>query len=293
MADKLISNLGTAAFALTDVLEHEPLAGPPSTKGDINALITLLNTVYGTGPFLPLAGGTMTGDILFNADNTIDIGASGATRPRRGFFGTEVVSPLFTGALTGAASANVLKAGDTMTGLLTLAAVGVSFGSSVLLLDAANIIAQRNGVNIQTFRNYRTFTDASNYERLSLAGPVIAFEIAGSGSARTLYLYNRSSEAIIFGTSNADRWTVATAGHFQTSTNNTLDIGASGATSPRSIYFGTSLFRGATKVVGAQGAAIADAGAGAVAQVAVGATECTDKINLILGALRTHGLIAT
>lgn len=66
---------------------------------------------------LPLAGGTLTGNLLFT-DNTLDIGAAGATRPRRGYFGTEVVSPLFTGALTGAASLNVLKAGDTMTGNL-------------------------------------------------------------------------------------------------------------------------------------------------------------------------------
>lgn len=33
----------------------------------------------------------MGGDILFSADNTIDIGASGATRPRTGYFGTGLV----------------------------------------------------------------------------------------------------------------------------------------------------------------------------------------------------------
>lgn len=41
---------------------------------------------------LPLAGGTMTGAILFSADNTIDIGASGATRPRTGYFGTSIIT---------------------------------------------------------------------------------------------------------------------------------------------------------------------------------------------------------
>jgi len=70
---------------------------------------------------LNLSGGQLTGNLTFSADNTLDIGASGATRPRRGYFGTEVVSPLFTGSLTGASSLNVLKAGDTMTGLLTIA----------------------------------------------------------------------------------------------------------------------------------------------------------------------------
>ena len=48
-----------------------------------------------------------------------------------------------------------------------------------------------------------------------------------------------------------------------------------------------------TKVVGAQGAAVADVSAGAVTQTAAGATDCMDKINLILARLRAHGLIAT
>lgn len=49
---------------------------------------------------VPLTGGTLTGHLLFT-DNTYDIGASGATRPRTGYFGTSVVSPLFVGNLTG------------------------------------------------------------------------------------------------------------------------------------------------------------------------------------------------
>lgn len=40
--------------------------------------------------YLPLAGGTLTGNLLFT-DNTLDIGASGATRPRTGYFGTSLI----------------------------------------------------------------------------------------------------------------------------------------------------------------------------------------------------------
>lgn len=40
--------------------------------------------------YLPLAGGTMTGNVLFSADNTFDIGASGATRPRTLYVGTSL-----------------------------------------------------------------------------------------------------------------------------------------------------------------------------------------------------------
>lgn len=52
--------------------------------------------------------------------------------------------------------------------------------------DAAGVWAQRNGTSAQTFRWYRTFTDASNYERGALqtaAGQVIlAAETAGTGT---------------------------------------------------------------------------------------------------------------
>jgi hypothetical protein len=50
-----------------------------------------------THSYLPLGGGTLTGNLLFSADNTLDIGASDATRPRTGYFGTSVRSPLFEG----------------------------------------------------------------------------------------------------------------------------------------------------------------------------------------------------
>lgn len=43
----------------------------------------------------PSAGGTMTGPILFAPDNTYDIGASGATRPRTVFVTDSVVAQFF------------------------------------------------------------------------------------------------------------------------------------------------------------------------------------------------------
>jgi len=56
------------------------------------------------GAFLPLTGGTLTGNLLFSADNTYNIGASGATRPANGYFGTKVFTPaiqITTGATNG------------------------------------------------------------------------------------------------------------------------------------------------------------------------------------------------
>lgn len=58
---------------------------------------TLGSNAFTSTAYLPLTGGTLTGALLFSADNTIDIGSSGATRPRTGYFGTSVTSPLVLG----------------------------------------------------------------------------------------------------------------------------------------------------------------------------------------------------
>lgn len=62
----------------------------------------------------------------------------------------------------------------------------IILGSTRLYQDAANTLAQRNGVNAQTFRLYTSYTDATNYERLGInttAGILtFAAETLGSGS---------------------------------------------------------------------------------------------------------------
>ena len=93
-------SFGTAALANT------------GTSGAVIPLLNGVNTWSGAQTFsaglsgtlaghasldLPLAGGTLTGGLLFT-DNTYDIGASGATRPRTGYFGTSLVAPLFNAA---------------------------------------------------------------------------------------------------------------------------------------------------------------------------------------------------
>jgi hypothetical protein len=59
---------------------------------------------------------------------------------------------------------------------------------TILVRDAANTLAQRNAANAQTSRVYNTFTDASNYERLSTTwSSNVCYtkpENAGTGSAR-------------------------------------------------------------------------------------------------------------
>jgi hypothetical protein len=79
-------------------------------------------------------------------------------------------------------------------------------------------------------------------------------------------------------------------GHFRPSADNTLDLGKTGATNRwRTIYgytgdFTTQVKVNGTKVLGAQGAAIANA---------TDAGSAITQLNLALAAMRTHGLIAT
>lgn len=59
-----------------------------------------------------------------------------------------------------------------------------------LVRDAADTLAQRRTTTAQTFRLYRTFTDASNYERLSFgwssSTAIVATEGAGTGTRGNL-----------------------------------------------------------------------------------------------------------
>ena len=82
----------------------------------------------------------------------------------------------------------------SQNGMHTKANVGFSSASPnganadlFILRDAANTLAQRNGVNAQAFNLYQSYTDASNYTRGRVAAAsgivTIAGESAGTGAA--------------------------------------------------------------------------------------------------------------
>lgn len=119
----------------------------------------------------------------------------------------------------------------------------VTLGASndvILARDAANTLALRNGTNAQIFRAYRTYTDPSNYELGVFGWGGTSFYIGtqniGTGAARPLHIQ----------TGGADRWIINTSGHLTAATDNTYDIGASGANRPRTAYLGTGLNVAAT-----------------------------------------------
>jgi len=90
-------------------------------------------------------------------------------------------------------SFNFIQAGTIGVGTGAYAwGSSVTAGDLFLYRDAANTLAQRNSTNAQAFRLYNTYTDASNYERLSVDWTTtantatISTQNAGTGSARNL-----------------------------------------------------------------------------------------------------------
>jgi hypothetical protein len=116
----------------------------------------------------------------------------------------------------------------------------------VLYRDAANTLALRNSTTAQTFRVYETAdgSPGSNYSRLAIKLSsniwTIIPENAGTGSG------NRGVDVIANGTlrlgsNGGEKWSINTSGDFLLLSDNVSDIGASGATRPRTGYFGTSV----------------------------------------------------
>ena len=106
-----------------------------------------------------------------------------------------------------------------------------------LARDAANTLAQRNGINPQAFRLYNTYTDpVSAFERLNIKWDTNVIKIGTEKGS-----VGGSARAMEFQTDGVSRWSIDTSGHLLASTDNSYDIGASGANRPRNIYTGRAI----------------------------------------------------
>lgn len=145
------------------------------------------------------------------------------------------VSGTLNAAITGIAFIRIGEAQTTFGHNLALGAT-ITSPDVILARDAANVLALRNGVNAQTFNVYGTFTDTSNLRRLrstmTTAGAALIMA-EGLGTGLT-------GNALTFGTDGTNRWTINSSGHLVAGADNTYDIGASGATRPRSLFLSGS-----------------------------------------------------
>lgn len=154
-------------------------------------------------------------------------------------------------------SGGMFVAGFASTGLIGFASSIGGTADVTLFRDAAYTLAQRNGINAQTFRVYNTYTDGSNYERgffdwvLGSNEFTIGTQHAGTGIGRQMN----------FATAGTRRWSILSTGHMVAYVDNTYDIGASGATRPRNLYMASWIRMATTTVAALPAAATAAAGA--------------------------------
>lgn len=134
---------------------------------------------------------------------------------------------------------------------LSLSNLSTGVADTILTRDgAAGNLAQRNGTNAQTLRIYNTYTDASNYSRLVI-GPAsggvtpITVEEAGTGVGTGPRIRFKAATSLAFNLNNADRWTMDVNGHLLANTDNSVDIGAAGATRPRNVYVAGDIYAAA------------------------------------------------
>lgn len=214
-------------------------------------------------------GAVFGGAVTFGTDNIYDIGAAGATRPRTGYFGTSVVAPLF-GTVT---PDNVVIQRNgvtrlTVTGTTSTFASGAGFAGSVVV--AGSVIVTTAAGN--HFLGYSTADDSVGVQFFGIKARVAGtgavwfgdtlFRFSGrgqydtgltSGDQVSVYFVasenwsatNRGTKVLVRqtplgSTAMATFWTFDSAG-LMAFTDNTLDIGAAGATRPRTGYFGTSV----------------------------------------------------
>lgn len=149
--------------------------------------------------------------------------------------------------------------GITLAGVLGFGATTAT-PDAFFVREAANTIAMRNATSPQMFRIYNTYTSATQYERLRFGwvGNVlrIGTEVGSvSPNNRLLEIYGHGGIDFILMTGDTFEFTPwrmqALTGHFIAGTDNTYDIGASGANRPRDFYLARNATIGGLTAIGA------------------------------------------
>ena len=165
----------------------QTLSGQNLTGSSATSLLDLATTWNTTGT--PTAINLNVTDTASNGGNLISLRVGGVNR-----FSVDKTGIVLASSTIVAAGNLQSTAGNVYTQAAS-GAIGWQPGGSwdlTLFRDAANTLAQRNGVNAQALRVYNTFTDASNYERAKIAWESnvlrIGTENLGTGTTRNLEL---------------------------------------------------------------------------------------------------------
>ena len=184
--------------------------------------------------FIRVDGGSVS-------DAAIKIG-----NPNTGFFGIST-------AAFGVTAGNVEVARFQDNGQLRLPSnISLTWNSDTFLArDAANTLAQRNGVNAQAFNLYNTYTDASNYERgfMRFVSNTlrIGTEKLGTGTARALEFYTDGALRMTIGAASGVTFNSQQIdnGNFRVTANgNGMSVGGGFAAATSGSLFGALVYSG-------------------------------------------------
>lgn len=275
---------GVVAFiAGTVALPGAAFAGDLDTGMWSPAANTLAVTAGGTGVQRWGVGtSTLTGHLLNGTDATYDLGASGANRFRDAFISRGIYAGSFLGfdsnnywTMSASYMVSRVNGGDRAAigpsgqlamrsdGILQWSSTTSPYGTADLTVyrDAANTLALRNSTNAQTLNIYRTYTDALNYERLSVAysGAFnILSEAAGTGVIRDVRIGAGSGGGVYLRSGGTDRWIVYSTGVLNPGADATYDL-ASAALQIRDAYLSRYLKIGGAAPAGASGLSVIQA----------------------------------
>lgn len=174
---------------------------------------------YGSGAYRYIATGTAS---YYNQQNGIHSWHTAAS-------GTAGNAITFTQAMTLFASGGLAVGTTTDAGAGNIAASG-----DFRLINSFSRVADMDPSGAWG-GGYNFYLDSSTPKHDSL-GPISGAYYRADGS---IAWYSGSSQAA--GTTATARWSVSSSGHLLAGADNTYDIGASGATRPRTVYAATSV----------------------------------------------------
>jgi len=215
---------GTATLASTGVTAttYGGASAIPVLTVDAKGRITSASNATPT-----YSAGSLTGSTLASG-----VTASSLTSAAGGTFASGAFATAFNPAIPG-------PIGGTTPSTATL--TGLTLGASGNLFGGTNLIEQRNLSNPQAFLVYNGVTvDGTSYERgfFRFVSNVLEIGAERAGStyptARNVQLMRNGAVQLILGSGGLTANT-----HLIFNTDNAYDIGASGATRPRTIYIGS------------------------------------------------------
>lgn len=205
-----------------------------------------------TGTHAKWSGASVLADSLVSESGAL-VTVAGTLRTNDGVAATPAyafASATNTGFMTpGAGAVDFVSAGTQTLRFSNNALAWVAFSPApVLTGDGASVLAQRNLANPQTLRVYGSYTDSANYERIAISTQVgdsfILQEQAGTGTARNFQIGTRGAAALTFRTSDAQRWSISSAGHLVATTSGAYDIGTARNITASGVVTGSSGIQG-------------------------------------------------